>query len=129
MISLSYFWRVNTQQIAILFAGPPLLAVAVVVSSSRWINRRYEKQQLLVWSCTPGALNMLWLTPLQLLNLMPQRQEGILFAAASFANKFITGFGYLVAGPFLDFIGLEPGTPPGKAPYCPKITCYAAFTA
>lgn len=40
-----------------------------------------------------------------------------MFAAAFFAAKFITGFGYLVAGPFLDLIGLEAGTLPGEAPY------------
>jgi len=46
-----------------------------------------------------------------------QRQEGVMFAAAFFAAKFISGFGYLVAGPFLDLIGLEPGMQPGEAPY------------
>lgn len=46
-----------------------------------------------------------------------QRQEGVMFAAAFFAAKFITGFGYLIAGPFLDLIGLEAGTLPGAAPY------------
>ena len=40
-----------------------------------------------------------------------------MFAALFFAAKFVTGFGYLVAGPFLDLIGLEAGTPPGEAPY------------
>ena len=39
-----------------------------------------------------------------------------MFAAAFFAAKFISGFGYLVAGPFLDLIGLEAGTVPGEAP-------------
>lgn len=46
-----------------------------------------------------------------------QRQEGVMFAAAFFAAKFISGFGYLVAGPFLDLIGLEAGMQPGEAPY------------
>ena len=45
------------------------------------------------------------------------RQEGVMFAALFFAAKFISGFGYLVAGPFLDLIGLEARTPPGEAPY------------
>jgi glycoside/pentoside/hexuronide:cation symporter, GPH family len=45
-----------------------------------------------------------------------QRQEGVMFAAAFFAAKFISGFGYLVAGPFLDIIGLQAGTLPGDAP-------------
>jgi Na+/melibiose symporter-like transporter len=45
-----------------------------------------------------------------------QRQEGVMFAAAFFAAKFISGFGYLVAGPFLDLIGLESGMMPGETP-------------
>jgi Na+/melibiose symporter-like transporter len=45
-----------------------------------------------------------------------QRQEGVMFAAAFFAAKFISGFGYLVAGPFLDLIGLQAGALPGEAP-------------
>lgn len=45
-----------------------------------------------------------------------QRQEGVMFAAAFFSAKFISGFGYMVAGPFLDLIGLEAGVLPGEAP-------------
>jgi glycoside/pentoside/hexuronide:cation symporter, GPH family len=44
------------------------------------------------------------------------RQEGVMFAAAFFAAKFISGFGYLVGGPFLDLIGLKAGMQPGDAP-------------
>ncbi len=40
-----------------------------------------------------------------------------MFAAAFFAAKFISGFGYLVGGPYLDFIGLQAGTQPGEAPH------------
>lgn len=43
-----------------------------------------------------------------------KRQEGVMFAAAFFSAKFISGFGYLVAGPFLDLIGLESGAQPGE---------------
>jgi GPH family glycoside/pentoside/hexuronide:cation symporter len=43
-----------------------------------------------------------------------KRQEGVMFAAAFFSAKFISGFGYLVAGPFLDLIGLEAGAQPGE---------------
>lgn len=45
-----------------------------------------------------------------------KRQEGVMFAAAFFAAKFISGFGYLVGGPFLDLIGLDAGVQPGEAP-------------
>lgn len=160
MVTFTYFWVLDTVQISILFGGPPVLAVVAVTLSSRHLNQRLEKQQLLRWSCALGALNMLWLTPLKLLGWLPEtaglafglvfvnysiwvtmsilrtianhalvadiadehelatghRQEGVMFAALFFAAKFITGFGYLVAGPFLDLIGLESGTPPGEAP-------------
>ena len=160
MVTWTYFWELSTAQISLLFAGPPLLAVLVVTSSSRFINRRLEKQQLLRASCVLGALNLLWLTPMKLFGLLPddgtiifvlvfinyainttftitrtianhalladiadehelatgQRQEGVMFAAAFFAAKFINGFGYLFAGPFLDLIGLESGMLPGETP-------------
>ena len=44
------------------------------------------------------------------------RQEGVMFAAAFFAAQFGSGFGYPVAGPFLDLIGLETGMQPGETP-------------
>jgi Na+/melibiose symporter-like transporter len=45
-----------------------------------------------------------------------RRQEGVFFAAAAFATKFVMGFGYMVAGPLLDIIGLEAGVAPGDVP-------------
>ncbi len=161
MVTYTYFWELSTATISLMFAGPHLLAVLLVTSSSGWLHMRLEKQQLLRLSCLLGALNLLWLTPLKLLDWLPdnnslvlgliflnytlntvftilrtvsnhslladiadeqdlatgQRQEGVMFAAAFFAAKFISGFGYLVAGPFLDLIGLEAGMQPGEAPY------------
>ena len=160
MVYYTYFWQLDTAEISFLFAGPPLLAVLLVTISSRFVNKRLEKQQLLSLSCIGGALNLLWLTPLALLDLLPQnhtlvlalvslnwmihiafviirtvsafslladiadeqdlstgkRQEGVMFAAAFFPAKFISGLGYMVAGPFLDLIGLQAGMQPGETP-------------
>lgn len=44
-----------------------------------------------------------------------RRQEGVFFAATTFALKFVMGFGYMVAGPLLDVVGLKTGVPPGEA--------------
>ena len=44
-----------------------------------------------------------------------RRQEGVFFAATTFALKFVMGFGYMVAGPLLDIVGLEAGVAPGEA--------------
>lgn len=161
MVSLTYFWELDTLQVSIILGGPPLLAVLIATSSSRFLSRYLQKHQLLQFSCALGMLNFLWLTPLKLLGWLPadggivfaliflnyalwvtssivrtvanhalladiadehelesgQRQEGVMFAAAFFAAKFISGFGYLVAGPFLDLIGLQSGTLPGEAPH------------
>jgi Na+/melibiose symporter-like transporter len=160
MVSLTYFWEFDTLQISLLLGGPPLLAVLIVVTTSRKLNAALEKQQMLQLSCFLGLLNLLWLTPLKLFEVFPSetgiffvlvflnyaiavstgiirtianqalladiadehelatglRQEGVMFAAAFFAAKFISGFGYLVAGPFLDIIGLEASMLPGEAP-------------
>ncbi|MEH6635146.1 MAG: MFS transporter [Halioglobus sp.] len=160
MVTYTYFWQLSTTQISILFAGPPLLAILLVSTSSRLVNHHLEKQQLLRLSCILAAINMLWLTPLKLWDLLPdngtvvfclvflnyalnttfvivrmisvqslladivdeqelasgKRQEGVMFSAAFFAAKFISGFGYLVAGPFLDLIGLQSNMLPGDTP-------------
>jgi GPH family glycoside/pentoside/hexuronide:cation symporter len=44
-----------------------------------------------------------------------RRQEGVFFAAAAFALKFVMGFGYVIGGPLLDFVGLQAGVAPGDA--------------
>jgi GPH family glycoside/pentoside/hexuronide:cation symporter len=160
MVSFTYFWELDTLQISFLFGGPPIVAVLLVVLSSRYLTRQVEKQNILRLSCLLGAINLAWLTPLKLLGWLPeeanivfalvfinyaiwvsmsilrtisshaliadiadehelatgQRQEGVMFAAAFFAAKFISGFGYLIAGPFLDLIGLETGAVPGQTP-------------
>ncbi|NCF17627.1 MAG: sugar transporter [Haliea sp.] len=160
MVTYTYFWQLDTAEISLLFAGPPLIAVLLVTSSASAVNRLLEKQQLLRLSCIVTAVNAAWLTPLKLWGALPeadnlvfvlvflnyaihvtfvilrtvsnhalladvadeqalasgQRQEGVMFAAAFFAAKFVSGFGYLVAGPYLDLIGLESHMLPGEAP-------------
>jgi Na+/melibiose symporter-like transporter len=160
MVTYTYFWQLDTREISLLFAGPPLLAVLLAASGSNLINRLLEKQQVLRLSCIVTAANAAWLTPLKLFDLLPgtdalvfallffnyavhvtfvilrtvsshalladiadeqalasgRQQEGVMFAAAFFAAKFISGFGYLVAGPYLDLIGLESHMRPGEAP-------------
>ena len=136
MVTYTYFWQLDTAAISALFAAPPLLAVLLVTTSSRRLNLRFQKQQLLRVSCIFGALNLAWLTPLQLMGWLPdsssgivlgllmvnytlhttfsivrmvsiqamladvadehdlatgQRQEGVLFAAAFFMAKFVSG--------------------------------------
>ena len=44
-----------------------------------------------------------------------RRQEGVFFAATTFALKFVMGFGYMVGGPLLDLVGLHGGIAPGEA--------------
>ncbi|MFT4614490.1 MAG: GPH family glycoside/pentoside/hexuronide:cation symporter [Bacteroidia bacterium] len=44
-----------------------------------------------------------------------RRQEGVFFAASTFALKFVMGFGYMVGGPLLDIVGLQSGVAPGEA--------------
>ena len=43
-----------------------------------------------------------------------KRQEGVVFAIGFFSSKFVGAFEYLIAGPFLDLIGLQAGAQPGE---------------
>ena len=158
MVTYTYFWQLDATQTSILFAGPIIVAILLVAVFAGFLNRLFEKQQLLRLTCALTAINLLWLTPLKLFDLLPdnsmvvfaliyanwavhvtmtilrviavqslladivdeqelatgKRQEGVIFAAAFFSAKFISGFGYLIAGPFLDLIGLQAGARPGE---------------
>jgi len=158
LVTYTYFWQLDATQTSLLFAGPIILAVLLSTVFSGSLNRLFEKQHILRLTCVLTTINLLWLTPLKLLDLLPdnstvvfaliyanwtvhitmtilrvitvhslladivdeqelaagKRQEGVIFAAAFFSAKFISGFSYLIAGPFLDLIGLQAGAQPGE---------------
>ena len=158
LVTYTYFWQLDAVQTSLLFAGPILLAALVSTTFSGLLNRLLEKQQILRLTCALTSINLIWLTPLKLFDLLPdnntvvfaligvnwainmtmtilrvitvhslladivdeqelatgQRQEGIIFAVAFFSSKFMGAFGYVIAGPFLDLIGLQVGAQPGE---------------
>ena len=158
MVTYVYFWQLDAIQTSLLFAGPIILAVLLSAVFSRSLNRLFEKQQILRLTCALTSINLIWLTPLKLFDLLPdnstvvfaliyfnwaihtmmgitrvitvhsmladivdeqelvtgKRKEGVVFAAAFFSSKFMGAFGYLVAGPFLDVIGLQAGAQSGE---------------
>ena len=158
MVTYIYFWQLDTIQTALMIAGPVTLAVLVSAVFSRSLNRLFEKQQILRLTCALTSINLLWLTPLKLFDLLPDnstavlaliffnwaihmtmtiqrvitvhsmladivdeqelatgiRKEGIIFAAAFFSAKFMGAFGYMIAGPYLDLIGLQTGAQPDE---------------
>jgi GPH family glycoside/pentoside/hexuronide:cation symporter len=158
MVTYIYFWQLDAIQTSLLFAGPIFLAVLFSAVFSRSLNRLFEKQQILRLTCALTSINLLWLTPLKLFDLLPdnstvvfaliyfnwaihmtmtilrvitvhsmladivdeqelatgKRNEGVVFAAAFFSSKFMGAFGYLIAGPFLDLIGLQAGAQPDE---------------
>ena len=158
LVTYTYFWQLDAVQTSVLFAGPILLAALVSTTFSGLLNRLLEKQQILRMTCALTSINLIWLTPLKLFDLLPdnnavvfalicvnwavhmtmtilrvitvhslladivdeqelatgQRQEGIIFAVAFFSSKFMGAFGYVIAGPFLDLIGLQVGAQPGE---------------
>ena len=158
MVTYIYFWQLDATQTSLLFAGPIMLAVLLSAVFSRSLNRLFEKQQILRLTCALTSINLLWLTPLKLFDLLPDnstavlaliffnwaihmtmtiqrvitvhsmmadivdeqelatgtRKEGIVFAVAFFSSKFMGAFGYMIAGPYLDLIGLQTGAQPDE---------------
>ena len=57
-----------------LFAGPIILAVLLSAVFSGALNRLLEKQQVLRLTCVLSMINLLWLTPLKLLDLLPDNK-------------------------------------------------------
>jgi glycoside/pentoside/hexuronide:cation symporter, GPH family len=158
LLTYTYFWQLDATQTSILFAGPIILAVLLSTVFSGLLHRLFEKQHILRLTCALSCINLLWLTPLKLFDLLPdnstvvfslifanwalhitmnilrvitvhslladivdeqelatgKRQEGVVFAIGFFSSKFVGAFAYLIAGPFLDLIGLQAGAQPGE---------------
>jgi GPH family glycoside/pentoside/hexuronide:cation symporter len=71
MVTYTYFWQLDATQTSLLFAGPIILAVLLSAVFSGTLNRLFEKQQLLRMTCAMTTINLLWLTPLKLFDLLP----------------------------------------------------------
>ena len=79
MVTYTYFWQLDATQTSLLFAGPILLAVLISAVFSRSLNRLFEKQQILRLTCALTSINLIWLTPLKLFDLLPDNST-VVFA-------------------------------------------------
>ena len=158
MVTMTYFWEVNSETLSLL-ATSSLLAAAIVFPATNTLSSYWEKQTLLKLSLLGLLLNTPWLVVARLMDMAPEngsfallillyiqatlltlfsilrtishhsiladiadeyelqtgcRQEGVIFALSTFAEKFVMGFGYIVVGPFLDIIGLNSEMAPGE---------------
>ena len=83
MVTYIYFWQLDAIQTSLLFAGPIILAVLLSAVFSRSLNRLFEKQQILRLTCALTSINLLWLTPLKLFDLLPDNST-VVFALIYF---------------------------------------------
>jgi Na+/melibiose symporter-like transporter len=71
MVTYTYFWQLDAMQTSLLFAGPIVLSVLMSAVFSKPLNRVFEKQQILRLTCALTSINLVWLTPLKLFDLLP----------------------------------------------------------
>ncbi len=83
MVTYIYFWQLDAIQTSLLFAGPIILAALLSAVFSRSLNRLFEKQQILRLTCALTSINLLWLTPLKLFDLLPDNST-VVFALIYF---------------------------------------------
>jgi len=79
MVTYTYFWQLDATQTSLLFAGPIILAVLMSAVFSKPLNRLFEKQQILRLTCALTSINLVWLTPLKLFDLLPDNST-VVFA-------------------------------------------------
>ena len=83
MVTYTYFWQLDAIQTSLLFAGPIILAVLLSTVFSGLLHRLFEKQQILRLTCALTSINLLWLTPLKLFDLLPDNST-VVFALIYF---------------------------------------------
>jgi GPH family glycoside/pentoside/hexuronide:cation symporter len=79
MIAWTYFWEFSAGDIALILAVPSILAIGLVMLTLGPLVDRLQKNRLLLYSLIALILNMLWLYPLRVLDLLPPNGSSAIF--------------------------------------------------
>jgi GPH family glycoside/pentoside/hexuronide:cation symporter len=79
MLAWVYFWEFSAREISIILAVPSVIAIGLVMFSLGPLGRRWQKYQLLKFAIFGILIDMLWLYPARLFELIPQNGSSTVF--------------------------------------------------
>jgi GPH family glycoside/pentoside/hexuronide:cation symporter len=79
MLAWTYFWEFSARQVSIILAVPSVIAIVLVMVTLGPLSRRFQKYQLLRMANIVIILDMLWLYPLRIMDLLPENGSNTIF--------------------------------------------------
>ncbi|MEH6590403.1 MAG: MFS transporter [Halioglobus sp.] len=78
ILAWTYFWEFSSREISMILAVPSVIAIVLVMTSLGPLSRRFQKYQLLRVANIVIILDMLWLYPLRVMDLLPENGSNII---------------------------------------------------
>ncbi len=88
VIAWTYYWELSAIEMAIVMAGPVFLAVPAALITLGPLGRRWPKHRILATATVLMILDIIWLYPLRMLELIPQNGHWLILALLALQNLF-----------------------------------------
>jgi len=92
IIAWTYYWELSATEMAIVMAGPVCLAVPAALWTLGPLGRRWPKHRILATATLMMILDILWLYPLRMLELLPENGHALVLALVALQNLFFVYF-------------------------------------
>ena len=92
VIAWTYYWELSAIEMAMVMAGPVCLAVPAALWTLGPLGRRWPKHRILATATAMMILDILWLYPLRMLELLPENGHWLVLALVALQNLFFVYF-------------------------------------
>jgi len=92
IIAWTYYWELSATEMAIVMAVPVCLAVPAALWTLGPLGRRWPKHRILATATALMILDIVWLYPLRMLELLPENGHALVLALVALQNLFFVYF-------------------------------------
>jgi len=92
IIAWTYYWELSATQMAIVMAGPVCLAVPAALFTLGPLGKRWPKHRIMATATALMIVDIVWLYPLRMLELLPENGHWLVLALLALQNLFFVYF-------------------------------------
>ena len=92
IIAWTYYWELSATEMAMVMAGPMCLAVPAALFTLGPLGRRWPKHRILATATVLMILDILWLYPLRMLELLPENGHPLVLVLVALQSLFFVYF-------------------------------------
>ena len=92
VIAWTYYWELSATEMALIMAGPVCVAVPAALFTLGPLGRRWPKHRILKTALLLMIVDILWLYPLRMLDLLPENGHWLVLLLVALQNLFFVYF-------------------------------------